>query len=211
MMALHRIAVAGVLLLASLPSVAQAQDRRLEQRLDPAARQGVNQEVTAARDAGLPVEPLIQKALEGSAMHADAALIVAAVRGLRERLARARDALGPTSTESELVAGAGALKVGVAPDALRRITREARSKENGVDLPLVVLADLVQQGVPSTSAVTAVESLARAGARPDGYNLLRYRVEMDIRNGELPSAAVERQSRLILRSLSGGGIPPGGG
>jgi hypothetical protein len=208
MSALRRAPWVVPLLLATLPGALLAQDKRLEARLDAAALQGVSHELDAARAAGLPAEPLIQKALEGAAMHAEASRIVDAVRGLRERLAGAREALGPAATESELVAGAGALQVDVPPEALRRIRGETRG--GAADLPLVVLADLVQQGVPPASASQAVESLARAGARPDGYNLLRYRVELDIRQGTAPTTAAERQSRLILRSLRGGGGPPGG-
>ncbi len=201
--------LATLLLLTLLPGVALAQDARLEARLDPVALVGVGREVASAREAGLPVEPLIQKALEGAALAADGPRIVGAVRGLRERLAAARDALGPGSTESELVAGAGALYVDVPADALRRIREDA--ERAGVDLPLVVLADLVQQGVPPASAVQAIRSLARAGADPEGYHLLRYRVELDIRDGTLPTTAAERQSARILRSLRGGAPPPGGG
>ena len=75
----------------------------------------------------------------------------------------------------------------------------------------MVLADLVQQGVPPGSAVQAIRSLARAGADPEGYNLLRYRVELDIRDGTPPTTAAERQSARILRSIRGGAPPPGGG
>ena len=201
--------LATLLLITLLPGVALAQDARLEARLDPVALAGVGREVASAREAGLPVEPLIQKALEGAALAADGPRIVGAVRGLRERLAAARDALGPGSTESELVAGAGALYVDVPADALRRIREDA--ERAGVDLPLVVLADLVQQGVAPASAVQAIRSLARAGADPEGYHLLRYRVELDIRDGTLPTTAAERQSARILRSLRGGAPPPGGG
>lgn len=195
-------------LVACLPSALLAQDKRLERRLDPTTAQRVSAELDSARVAGLPTEPLVQKALEGAAVRADPARIVEAVHGLRVRLGTAREALGPSATESELVAGAGALSVHVPPDALRHIKEQTR--ETGADVPLVVLADLVQQGVAVASATQAVESLARAGARAEGYNLLRYRVEVDIRAGTLPGHAAERQSRLIVRSLGGGGGPPGG-
>lgn len=212
MRTVRRVLLGAVFLVVGLPLAAHAQDPRLTRRLDAAALDGVTREIEAARDVGLPVEPLVQKALEGAARQADAPRIVAAVRGLRERMSSAREVLGAAATESELVAGAGALSVGVDPEGLRRIAREsAASGGTGAALPLVVLADLVQQGVPPPSAVSAVASLARAGARPDGYNLLRYRVDVDIRSGASPTTAAERQSRLIVRSLGGGGRPPGMG
>src|SRR5687768_16849405 len=91
----------------------QSIDARLEARLAADARQPVRALIDSARGRGLPVEPLVQMALEGASRGADAARIVRAVASLAERLGAARDALGQASTETELVAAAGALRVGV--------------------------------------------------------------------------------------------------
>lgn len=190
------------------PEPGSAQDARLARRLGPEARAGVETEIRAAREQGVPVEPLVQKALEGAARGADGTRIVTVVRGLRERLVLAREALGASATESELVAGAGALYVNVPPDALRAL--RDRSEGGPVDVPLVVLADLVQRGVPVGAASDAVLELRGAGAGADRYHLLRYRVEQDILSGTPPARSIVEQSRAILRALRGGLQPSSG-
>lgn len=200
----HLVGVAATMsLLAAAPLAAQ--DTRLSGRLGSDARAGVEAEIREARAQGLPVEPLVQKALEGAARGAEGSRIVTVVRDLRERMAVARNALGPSATESELVAGAGALYVDVPPAALRAL-REY-SEESPMDVPLVVLADLVQRGVPVQAASGAVIELRRAGADPERYHLLRYHVEQDILSGTPPSASIAERSRAILRAIRGG-MPP---
>ncbi len=77
-----------------MPAAAAAQDARLAERLDTATAASVQRVVDSARDAGLPTEPLVQKALEGSTLGASGDRIVAAVEALHGQLGRARDALG---------------------------------------------------------------------------------------------------------------------
>ncbi len=71
------------MILAALLLVTQVatQDPRLE-RLDPDTRSAVVAVLDSARDVGLPVEPMIQRALEGTTKGASGARIVAAVRRL---------------------------------------------------------------------------------------------------------------------------------
>ncbi len=157
----RRVALALLLLLAGTGAAA-AQDSRLAARLDPPTRDSVESLVQATRGEGLPVEPLIQKALEGASKGAGGPRIVAAVRALAGHLKEARAALGPQSTEAELVAGAAALRAGVSPGSLREL-RGARSTRE-VAVPLGVLADMVAGGVAPDEAYRSVIRLARAGA-----------------------------------------------
>ncbi|MGH2830167.1 MAG: hypothetical protein ACRDJM_06765, partial [Actinomycetota bacterium] len=94
---------------------AVAQEARLERRLDPETRAAVNAIIDSARVAGLPVEPLVDRALEGASKHAAPTRIVAAVRMLAAELATARAALGPSSSPAEVDAAASALRAGVRP------------------------------------------------------------------------------------------------
>ena len=193
------------LLLAAGPL--HGQDPRLEGRLDAETRRAVLALADSARVAGLPVEPLIQKALEGESKGADGARIVAAVRALLGRLHAARAALGRTAGDADLVAGAAALYVGVAPDRLERL----RNASSGAPLALalVALADLVQRGVPPDTAATAIEALARARSGEGEYRMLRQLVEQDIRTGAAPAAAALERARRIAGSRSPV-IPPDG-
>ena len=52
------------------PALLSAQDRRLTERLDPITAGAVQHLVDSARTAGLPTEPLVQKALEGNTLGA---------------------------------------------------------------------------------------------------------------------------------------------
>ncbi len=173
-----RILAAAVLLAA--PGLARAQDR-LAGRLPEAARAPVAAIIDSARAAGLPTDPLVNRALEGASKAADAARIVAAVRALVARLGEARGALGASATEAELVAGAAALRAGAAPAFLARLRRE--SPREPLVLPLAVMADLVARGVPADTAAASVLALVRSGVRDADLVAFRQSVERDIALG----------------------------
>jgi len=204
------VAATLLLLLASLAHPVAAQDGRadprLEARLDGTTRAAVAAIVDSARAGGLPTEPLVQKALEGASRQAEPARIAQAVRSLAERLGRARDALGARSSEAELVAGAGALYLGVTPATLRRLRAEQRG--GTVALPLVVLSDIMERGVPRDTAASVI--IALAGARvPDGaYATLRESVARDIRAGAPPAAAASTRAQGILVGREPAPPPP---
>ena len=84
--------LAGVLL-GGTPRIAHAQtaasDPRLG-RLDPGVRAAVVAIIDSARASGLPVEPLVDKALEGMSKGAPGPRIIVAVRGLAGKLGIAR-------------------------------------------------------------------------------------------------------------------------
>ena len=93
----------------------------------------VNAVRTIAQDAaarGLPVEPLIQKTLEGTAKGVPAERVVAAVRLLATRLDDARTALRAagiaTPNGEALEGGAYALSAGLSADQVRDLGRVSR-------------------------------------------------------------------------------------
>ena len=174
----------------------QSVDARLEARLSPEARQPVRAVIDSARARGLPVEPLVQMALEGASRGADAPRIVRAVSSLAERLGAARDALGQASTETELVAAAGALRVGVPNGTLRDLRRT--QPDRSVALPLVVLADIVQRGVPVDTAASVIMSLSQARMSDSHFEALRQDVMQDIGSGANPGAAASTRAKGIL-------------
>jgi len=165
-------------------AVAQQSDPRLE-RLDATTRPIVAALVDSARAAALPVEPLVQRALEGATKRASGEMIVAAVRRFAVDLGHARDALGSTASPAELTAGAAALRAGASPTIL---TQLRRTRGEPLTMPLAVLADLVASGVPVDSAAGAVLALA---ARARDADLVEFRraVERDIALGAPPAAA----------------------
>jgi hypothetical protein len=170
------------------PADLRAQDARLESRLDARTREAVVAIVDSARGEGIPGEPLIQKALEGASKHADGARILTAVRMLARELGDARSALGATSTDAEVIAGASALHAGIAPAALSKM--RASRTHGSLTVALAVLSDLVARGVPGDTATTVISALTIAGAQD--AELLRFQqgVERDIAQGATPAAAL---------------------
>jgi len=174
------------MMLAALLLVTQVavQDPRLE-RLDPDTRVAVAAVVDSAHGVGLPVEPIIQRALEGVTKGASGARIVAAVRRLAVDLGAARTSLGTSASEAELEAAVAALRAGATPQILVHL-RDVRRPP--LTVALSVLADLVASGVPADSAAAAVLALAPKARDAD---LLEFRraVERDIALGAPPAAA----------------------
>lgn len=185
---MHRSLSLLVTALMLAPVALPAQDARLDARLDAHTRDAVVSLIDSARAEGVPSEPLVQKALEGASKHADGPRILTAVRMLARELGDARAALGPSSTEAEVSAGASALHAGIAPSALARM--RASRAHGSLTVALAVLTDLIARGVPGDTATTVISALTGAGA-PDA-DLLRFQqgVERDIAQGATPSAAL---------------------
>ena len=166
------------------PAAAQS-DQRLD-RLAPQTRALVAPVMDSARAQGLPVEPLLERALEGTSKHASPQLIAQVVGRLAGDLAHAREALGPNATPEALAAGADALHAGASTALLRRISQSLDGQRMAV--PLAVLADLTARGVPADTAATL--TLARARSTSDADLLALERdVERDIALGAAPLAA----------------------
>ena len=181
-------------------AAAQGTDPRLE-RLDETTRPVVIAIVDSARAAGLPVNPLVERALEGATKGAPADIIVGAVRRLAGDLGRARDALGPSASAGELNAGAAALRAGAGTDVLTRLRRARRHQS--VTMALAVLTDLVARGVPVDTAATAVLALA-ATVRDEDLVEFRRAVERDIAIGAPPAAAASIRVNAAAREARPG-------
>lgn len=151
------------------PAVAAAQSPTapLADRLDAATRADVGVILAQARRDSLPVEPLVNKALEGAGKGAPGARVTAAVRALASHLGSARDALGPRSTQQEIVAGAEAVRAGIPADRLRGLRADAGA--HSLVVPLTTLADLVGRGVPADVALGVVSKLVRRAAPDQAY------------------------------------------
>lgn len=167
-----------------LPPIAVAQDHRLVQRLDSTTAVAVQAIVDSAHRAGLPTEPLVQKALEGSTLGASGPRIEAAVSALASQLGQARTALGNKADEAELTAAAGAIRAGLPSSALRSL--QALRSDRPLVVPIAVLTDLVAEGVPPAQATQSVLDLAREGRPDDEFVALRRQVQMQRRGAEAP-------------------------
>jgi hypothetical protein len=167
----------ALLFFLSLPPSADnaaAQDPRLSARLDSVTLPKVEAVLTAAQRRGLPLEPLVQKALEGASKGAPGPRIVMAVEAMLGDLTRAREGLGPNATSDELVAGAAALRAGATLKMVDQLRRA--DPDGGVSVPLAVFADLVAGGMAVDAAWHSVEQLAQDGADQDEFLELRERL-----------------------------------
>lgn len=149
----------------------EAQDPRLTIRLPAGVARAVQSTIDSATRDGLPADPLVQKALEGWSKGADSARIVSAVRNLAALMGGARQALGGTASEADLVAGAAALRAGAEPASLRTLRGLRRSDPLAV--PLSVLADLLTAGVGPERAWSTVREMASRGASDAAFLRLR--------------------------------------
>jgi hypothetical protein len=191
------------LLAAPLATPAGAQARaasaesRLATRLDDATRQAVVAIVESAQRQRLPVEPLVDKALEGASKGAPSARIVGAVRALATSLERSRSILGPEASDADVLAGANALRQGVSPEMLKRL-REQRLR-GGMTVALGVLTELSARGAPADTVARALVALSGAGASEVQLAEFGRDVEHDIASGiASPMTAVATRTESFL-------------
>lgn len=181
-------------------TAAAAQDARLVAQLDAATQQRVSAVIERARAASLPVEPLVDKALEGARKRAPSARIVDAVTSLAARLDSSRVALGMGSTEAELVAAASALQAGVGTRVLSQLRQERAGKSLAV--PLVVLGDLVTRGVPHDTASALILLVAHEGLGDETLLAIQRDVQRDVRDGAHPATAAAIRARGAVSGAS---------
>ena len=192
---------------APTPTAAWVRER-LGERLDAPTRAAVERLVDSTTAAGVPAEPLVDKALEGASKRAPREAIVRAVRGLAADISTARAALGGSSNAVELVAAAAALRGGVDDEALRRLRRDRVGQP--LVVPLAVLADLVASGVPADDASRTVLSLTGVGIADEQLVAFRREVERDIGIGAPPAAAATLRAESLRLNLFGDGGGPSG-
>ena len=201
------IRAAAVLAAAVHPLALVAQDPDPLSRLDPNTRFVVEVIIDSARVAGVPTRPLLLKALQGAAYHADNKHIIAAVRSVFHAELDVRVALGSALNESEWASAVSALQSGVPLEALAKFRGERSGKP--LTRALVVLTDLIQRGVPVSEASSAIMQLWQRGAGDGDFHGLWKNVEQDILSGQNPGTALEQRMREIpVRVTPGTKIPP---
>jgi hypothetical protein len=196
-----------VLAVVALPVTLGAQDARsarLDGKLDGETQAVVLRTLDSARTRGLPVEPLVDKALEGATKRAAGPRIQAAVAMLMQRLETARDALAPNPGPRDIAAGADALAYGATREAL--VTMRAIRPNESIAVPLGVLTQLVAGGVPVARATRVVADLLRRGARDEQLIALNNDVRAFVAAGVSPQAALDVRMRGLNAVLPPGGV-----
>jgi hypothetical protein len=171
-------------------------DPRIAARFSGEHRQRLQAILDSARAGDIPTEPLVQRALEGASRRLPPERVVAAVSGLAGRLRTARAALGAGAGEADLLAAASALHAGIEPAMLERFARSRGGA--GVALPLIVLVDIVERGVPQDTAQRVILSLSDPRVADADFQALRQSILQDIGSGAPAGVAAAARARGLL-------------
>ena len=147
-----------------------AQDVRLSQRFPPPVAARLASAIDSAGREGLPMEPLVLRALEGQAKNASPEQILAALERLRNALRTSRTTLGTAASPNELMVAAAALQAGV-PQARLAELHKLRGNMT-VTAPLGAYLDLIARGARADRTWIRISDLARRRASDADYGRL---------------------------------------
>ena len=190
-----RVRLALALGLVAAPLAAQNGNSRLTGRVPPAALPAIDSIIATAVAESLPTEPLVQKALEGSAKHVPADRLVNGVRRglLQLRQARvivARAVPGQAPLEGHVAAVSAALARGLPAPIVERLLTVAPDEPPGPALHAA--ADLIAHRFDPDSAADLLVDAHNKGLR-DGRLLdvaLAADHELQRGGGRTPSEAL---------------------
>jgi len=193
------------LLLALCSTTGNAQDvtTRLAGRVSPEIATLVQQLATSAAARGLPVDPLIQKAIEGSAKGVPADRVAIALRALSGQLDAAAAALqqaGAAPDTDAIAAGAFALNAGLSDQDVTTLAQVSRPSSS-VAATLRVASTLAAMGVPAAQTVELVTQVIEAGGSTTEVLALPAEVMAGVSRGHgrgrevTPAQAAEGLSR----------------
>jgi len=173
---------------------AQDVQARLDRRVSPEVQRAVRGIAADAAARGLPVDPLVQKAIEGAAKGVPGDRVIAAVRALAGRLAEAMAAVrdgGVAAPSGDVVeGGADALNAGLRGRQVSDLVRVSRPPYDPA-LTLQVAATLVALGVPAKQTVQLIEGMIRDGRSPSDLLGLPGQVQAGVAEGATPDQAAE--------------------
>ena len=172
---------------------------------DASAQAALRAMLDGAAAKGIPTSPLVTKVREGIAKGATPDRIRTATAALMTRLESAATALAPTRSTEEVSAGADALQSGIPAATLRDMRKVWPDKP--LTVPLGVLTELVQSGVPHANATRRVRELLVKGATTAQLAALGTNVRSDIAAGLAPDASMELRSKGVLSQLHSQSLP----
>jgi hypothetical protein len=185
---------------------AQAVQARLDGRVSPEVQRAVQVIAADAVAHGLPVDPLVQKAIEGAAKGVPNDRVIAAVRALAGRLGESMAAVreaGVAAPGGDVVeGGADALNAGFSGRQVSDLVRVSRPPHDPA-LTLRVAATLAALGVPTKQALQLVQGMISANRSPSDLLTLPGQVQAGVARGATPAQAAAGLAR------AAGGTPPG--
>jgi hypothetical protein len=188
--------------------------QRLTGRVSPQIASLVEELGTAASARGLPIDPLIQKAIEGSAKGVPPERVATALRLVAMQLDTAAAALrdgggGLVSDTLAIAAGEFAITAGLSRSD---ITALARTGANAAALTvgLRVAGTLAALGVPPAEDIGLVSETLRSGEPASSLLVLPANVQSQMARGVTPAQAAAGLARAAAAQARHG-PPPGRG
>lgn len=198
---MRRVALAA-LLAGAVPAPLGGQGdvaSQLAGRAPPAVIATVQQLADSAAVLGLPINPLIQKALEGGAKGIPDDRVLAAVRAVLTQLHAAAVAIraaGVAAPDGETIeAGAFALNAGLGDRQVQDLVRASISPPYVPAATLRIAGTLAALGVPPKETVDLVRASIRAGRPPAELLNLPSRVQESMARGIPPAEAAAGLAR----------------
>jgi energy-converting hydrogenase Eha subunit A len=185
---------------------------RLAGRVSPEVAALVVELGTAASARGLPVDPLIQKAIEGGAKGVPSARVAAAVRLVVLELDTAAAALregGVVFDTLVIAAGEFAITAGLSGKDITALARTGASAA-ALTVGLRVAGTLSAMGVPTAETIGLISIKLRSGEPASDLLLVPAQVQAEVARGVTPAqaaAGLERAAAAQARR----GPPPGRG
>jgi hypothetical protein len=165
---------------------------RLAGRVPPAIATAVSLLADSARARGLPVAPLVDKALEGVAKGVATDRILPAVRTVLDQLDAAASALrgagGAPAGDDAVEAGGFALAAGLTPGDIGTIAQSA-DRSHPTAVALQVAGALAAMGVPRAQTVGLVRAAIQSGQPIGDLVSLPGQVQAAMARGAPPAAA----------------------
>jgi len=196
----------------TLLSLQQGIAQRLAGRVSPNVAAAVEGTGTAASARGLPVDPLIQKAIEGGAKGIADDRVIAAVNLVVSHLDTAAAALregGASADTLTIAAGAFAVSAGLNGSDITALARVGATPA-ALTVGLRVAGTLAALGVPPAENIGLVSVSLRSGKPTADLLLLPASVESEVAKGSTPAAAAAGLSRAAA-AQGRHGPPPGHG
>ncbi len=200
--------VLTLVLSSTLTGALDAQDvqPRLDGRVSPEVQRAVQRIAADAAAQGLPIDPLVQKAIEGAAKGVPGDRVIAAVRALAGRLGQSMAAVregGVSTPGGDIVeGGADALNAGLTGPEVSDLVRVSQPPQDPT-LTLRVAATLAALGVPAKQVLTLLQGLISNGGSQSDLLGLPGQVQTGVAQGATPAQAAAGLAR------AAGGLPPG--
>jgi len=182
---------------------------RLAGRVSPDIATLVERLGTAASTRGLPVDPLIQKAIEGGAKGVPSERVATAVRWVAMQLDTAAAALreGGVATDTLVIAaGEFAISAGLSNHDITALARTGASVA-ALTVGLRVAGTLAAMGVPSAENIGLISAKLRSGQSAADLLSVPARVQAEISRGVTPAQAAAGLERAAAAQARHGPPP----